>query len=651
MRRITLFLMLLFFATLAEAQSCTSASCVASNASEAAVLAAMPSSSNTNATVLVSIPGGTSSWTSDFVYTIPSAVTTFTIQGATAVNFTGTAGTSSYAYTTADSTIIQDADSSNNSLIRINTGSTATKFRMTGITFQETSGATKYNGELSFTGDTHGFRFDHNHIGGPGGQDEWMRVEGHVIGVIDHNVGDQNPVNTNGENYFQAFDPVDDTIGLGDGSWRNGPEFGSLNALYIESNYIKGGSGNDCNWGARFVMRYNTLDNNYISIQTHGTKSPGGPQRGCLSYEAYNNYFTGSTSVPTSAVTGAKGGTALIYNNSLPAQTSYRFFQASTDRNGGDNAAETNNPNGWGYCGTATLTPSGGANGVGAGWDGNQPASSGYPCLDSLGRGQDTQSLNGTTWPGRLNSVTGTIAWPHQYLEPIYMWNNSLYSGATYVLTQGTNNVDYYYDQTAQGGSFNGTAGTGHGLHSARPSTCTAGPGGTYYTSPTGSYGVGYFATDDNGGAGEFYVCDSTNHWQGIYQPAGYPHPLVTGGGGGGGGGLTSTFTALSASNTTPPAGSTITLTANITPSSGPTGTVTFFDFGTSIGTGTVSSGSATHSVTGISAGTHAYTASYGGNSSYSFSSSSLLTVVTASTAGGTVVAPGGAFTAGVVIK
>jgi hypothetical protein len=277
-------------------------------------------------------------------------------------------------------------------------------------------------------------------------------------------------------------------------------------------------------------MRYNTLANNYVSIQTHGTKTPGGPQRGCIGYEAYNNYLTGSTSSPSSGATGSKGGTALLFNNTMP-QGYYRFYEASTDRNGGDNADETNNPNGWGYCGTATSVPTtASSNGTGSNWDGNNPSSSGYPCLDGLGRGQDTQALNGQTWPNRLNSVTGTIAWPHQYLEPIYMWNNSIGS-ATYtaVSTNATNNQDYYYDQSAQSGSFTGAAGTGHGLLSARPTTCRPGPGGTYGTSPTGSYGVAYFATDANGGNGELYVCTSTNTWTGIYQPYTYPHPLVTG--------------------------------------------------------------------------------------------------------------------------
>ncbi len=529
-------LLLLTMPMAADAQSCTTAVCNAASASESDVLAALPSNSNTNATVVVNVPAGTVSWSSDLDYTIPSAVTNLTIQGATTIAWTGTAGQSSWKYSTNDQTIIQDADPSNNSLISITTGSSTTHFRMTGLTFEKTTGATKYSGDIGIVGNSRNFRFDHNHIGGTGHQDEWVRVSGHVTGVIDHNVGDENPNNSNGDNYFQAFDPADDTIGLGDGSWLKGPEFGTLNSLYIESNYIKGGTPDDCNFGGRFVLRYNTLDSNYVSIQTHGTKSPGGPQRGCIGYEAYNNYFTGSTSNPSSAATGAKGGTGLLFNNTMP-QGYYRFYQASIDRNGGDNAAETNPPSGWGYCGTSVTNPSTAApNGAGSSWDGNNPSiTQGYPCLDGLGRGQDTQALNGQPFPSRRNSVTGTIAWPHQYLEPIYMWNNSIGS-ATYAMVTDLvtkNNHDYYYDcgsgNSSCSGAFAGSAGTGFGPLANRPSTCTAGPGGTYDASPTGSYGVAYFATDANGGNGELYVCTSTNTWTGIYQPYAYPHPLVTG--------------------------------------------------------------------------------------------------------------------------
>jgi chitobiase/beta-hexosaminidase-like protein len=89
-----------------------------------------------------------------------------------------------------------------------------------------------------------------------------------------------------------------------------------------------------------------------------------------------------------------------------------------------------------------------------------------------------------------------------------------------------TQNVDIFMENA----SFTGATGTGFGLLSARPATCTAGSGGTYHASPTGSYGVAYWATDANSGNGELYVCTATNTWTGIYQPYTYPHPLVSGG-------------------------------------------------------------------------------------------------------------------------
>ena len=542
MKRVLSFsiLPLLFFSmsTAANAQSCTNAVCNANSASESDVLAALPSSGNTNATVVVNIPSGNVSWSSDLKYTIPSGITNLTIQGATTINWTGTPGTSSWAYSVNDQTIIGDADPSNNALIDIVTGSSNSKFRLSGLTLHQVSGGIKYTGDVHIEGGSHNVRIDHIHVAENSGanQDEWFRFTGGTLGVVDHSafeLGD----NTRTGNVIQAYNPYDDNIGWGDGSWAKGTQFGTVNALYIESNYFLGGAPDDCVDGARFVMRYNTLDSNYVSIQTHGLKTPGGSQRACNSYEAYHNYITGSSASRGDGSVGAKGGTALIWGNTM-AEGYYRFYAASTDRNGGDSAAETNTPNGWGYCGTTVTNPSSGSpNGVGSPWDGNTPSiTQGYPCLDGLGRGQDTQALNGQGLPNRKNSVTGTIAWPHQYLQPIYMWNNKLYSGATHINIRDlvtTNNRDYYYDCGSQNsscsGSFTGAAGTGFGLKSARPSTCTAGPGGTYFQSPTGSYGVAYFATDDNNGNGELYVCTATNTWTAVYQPLVYPHPIVSG--------------------------------------------------------------------------------------------------------------------------
>ncbi|MGD0796992.1 MAG: Ig-like domain repeat protein [Acidobacteriaceae bacterium] len=96
----------------------------------------------------------------------------------------------------------------------------------------------------------------------------------------------------------------------------------------------------------------------------------------------------------------------------------------------------------------------------------------------------------------------------------------------------------------------------------------------------------------------------------------------------------TATTTTLAASSTTPVALTSVTLTATTSPSAA-TGTVTFLDNGVSIGTGTLSGGIATFNVSSIAGGSHSYTASYGGNSSYATSTSAAL-AVTASPASST---------------
>jgi hypothetical protein len=496
----------------------------------------------TSSTTVVNIPSGVCAWTGGVTWSVPSGNTTLTIQGSTAVNCTGTAGTSSYACTASDSTVIQDNwNNSGQPLLAITTGAINSFFRLTGITFEGGSSTQSKYGLVTIGGNTQNLRLDHLHLNSntytSSVNTGWFRIAGANEGVIDHNLADLAPCNGSSgstcanivSNGFQAFNDINDSTGLGDGAFAQPTGFGTSEFLFMENNVFNGGLPNDCNFAGRFVMRYNTVNDAYAGIQTHDTKTEGGPQRGCRGYEAYHNYFTGPTATPASGATSSKGAPSLIWGNTL-ASGYARFFEAGTDRNSGA-AAETNNPNGWGYCGSTVNN-----NGVGSNWDGNQPnLATGYPCLDQVGRGQTLQSLNGQTFPNRLNSTTGTIAWPQQELEPAYLWNNSIGS-ATYIRTVDsvtTNNRDYYYDcgssNSGCSGTFSGAAGTGYGTLANRPATCTAGGGGPYLTSPTGSYGVSYFATDSNGGQGELYVCTATNTWTAIYQPYTYPHPLVSG--------------------------------------------------------------------------------------------------------------------------
>lgn len=149
--------------------------------------------------------------------------------------------------------------------------------------------------------------------------------------------------------------------------------------------------------------------------------------------------------------------------------------------------------------------------------------------------------------------------WPHQRLEPIYAWMNTLSTvhsglppntadyatpGAPYTLALNNafnttptlnDNVDSFNQvggvQTSPTSPFNGTIGTGFGTIANRPTTFTyASPPAQPMADPAApSINVyprcGYWATDEE----KFYVQTATNTWVLYYQPVAYPHELVTG--------------------------------------------------------------------------------------------------------------------------
>ena len=191
-----LFLLFLSSSLAAQAQTCTTATCNASTANESDVFAALPSSGNTNATVTVNIPSGTGTWTTGFNYTIPSTVTSLTIQGNTSVSCSGTPGTSGFSCTATDNTVLIDSYvASNAPLMSIHVGSAS--FRMTGITFQGgtlATGVTKPNGFLNFDGTSSNFRIDHSHFNTntytPVNSGGGLTIFTNLYGVVDHSVFD-----------------------------------------------------------------------------------------------------------------------------------------------------------------------------------------------------------------------------------------------------------------------------------------------------------------------------------------------------------------------------------------------------------------------------------------------------------------------------
>jgi len=505
---------ILFGAMIANGQpSCTGAICTAASVSQSDVLAALPTSGNTNPTVVVNIPAGSATWAAPITYSVPSAVTNLKIQGGTTINCTGTAGQSSWSCPATDSTIITDGYTGQPALITITTGATATLFRWTGTTLKTSSGTAKNNGVLYVVGSSHNVRIDHNHIDENGQNATMVRVAGDTLGVADHNLFSLGN-NSNVGNGFQNFASSD---GTGDAAWAGVSDWGSINFWYLESDYFTGGSPTDCYNGGRLVVRYSTIDNAFV-MALHGTKNDSGRGRSCRATEIYINYMSGSPNA--NAVIGQNGGTSLLWGNNVAS--GYDHFNApGAPRNINVIGVDSGITPWCGMAGTTVRTPYGQA-GTDP-WDGNSSSATGYPVLDCVGCGQ-----------GDLINIASP-AWPHHKHEPEYLFMNTLAAADEGYINDVSSlpNQDVYADcngRTFAGltcSSFNGTQGTGFGLHSARPATCTAGPGGTYGTSPTGSYGVGYWEIDTN----TFFVCDGVpaNHWQKIYQPFVYPHPLTGG--------------------------------------------------------------------------------------------------------------------------
>jgi hypothetical protein len=522
------------FTASAQAQTCTTATCNAKDCSQPGVLAALPNAS-APATVVVNIPScpGTA-WTAGqtISYSVPSNVTSLTIVGAGSQTTTGG----------GDHTVIIDHTAAP-ILININTAATQA-LRLSGITFEADSGSTRTTNGMVAIGGKGTLRVDHVHFknAGVGSGEVFGIIYGSITGVFDHSLWDMAPGGVdNGIRVNNGQTMFGDTSGNANGSWANPTNPGSAGYLFFEDNVFNYSISNDCNGGGRQVFRHNVFNDS--SIQTHEMT---GDSRGCRATEVYNNTFNGvnGDAINSFTIVGCRMGTCLVWGNSVSLYGNVISLQH--DRTNGHPFLTS--PNGFGYCGTlgATAGPSN--------WDGNSTTTAGYPCLDQPGRGQGDMlsgnfpnKCNVTTNPGGCSSFTGS--WPHNKLEPIYEWLNKYQVGAGNGWNHGMYNPDIsgagvqifhanrdFYQYTLSwngsqytGTPFNGTVGTGSGLLSARTATCTAGPGGPFGVSPTGSYGVAYWATDANAGNGELYVCTATNTWTPVYTPYTYPHPFTGG--------------------------------------------------------------------------------------------------------------------------
>lgn len=246
-----------------------------------------------------------------------------------------------------------------------------------------------------------GWRFDHNDVScshaGPGGVAMHSVYVSNLAGPTDHIKGliDNNTFFNEGINvdYYPATAPADWDSWDG---WQTPLGLGTDEAAYVEDNtvvYTLFGNIMDCQHAGRYVFRHNTVTDTYL--ETHGT---GGSARGCRKIEIYENNFTyTATSVSVDRFVSLRGATGVIFNNTLTGP----WPQGGAVNLDIRRTTYSDAPGGvFGLCdGTSPF-------------DGNQD-STGWPCLDQIGRSLDTVPLRYPYPP-----------YPVQAGDPLYLWNN-----------------------------------------------------------------------------------------------------------------------------------------------------------------------------------------------------------------------------------
>ena len=471
------------------------------------------------------LPAGTAAWTSSISWTAPANVT---LKGA------GTTATGG-----GDVTVITDNIASGSPLLSIAASSSGV-FRLTGITFQSGTGSTKDNGTVTITGPAT-VRIDHCHINATSSANYKAILLGTaVFGVMDSCILDLTGTN--------AIYLTNGRLGVGDTQgnyeWTLPTNFGASDSFYVEECIINGApagtsySSRVCDgWtSSRIVIRFNDCYQICLS-DAHGT-GHAGDDRGFRSQEVYCNKATTSAAAlsspqgPNYDAVHISSGTAVIWGNSWD-QCYKNLYLFDVTRANNNTYNQNATPAGWGYAGTDF-------NGTGSNWDGGTLNGTdtvyGYPALDQPGRGPG-DLLTGT-FPSKVNSTTGTIRWPNQALEPIYLWKNegsnvSGWGGNVYAIDNNriVSDRDYYKPasgiQVSPTSPFNGTTGCGWGTLANRPTTCTTGVAyfaidqGSWNKTASNSTGV-----QMNGLSGVLYIATATNTWTAAYTPYTYPHPL-----------------------------------------------------------------------------------------------------------------------------
>jgi len=371
----------------------------------------------------------------------------------------------------------------------LQTSSARQSIRITGFSFIKSSGT---SWDVQITGTAQNWRLDHNTFNAGNisggyqvriGQDD-CNADSYTYGLIDHN----NFTNRNFVTsiFMEWARGSLDAVACGDWVWSQSAQRGTAQALYIEDNTFSDAAGAatsqviDCRWACKYVLRYNTINNPWIS--THSGCTNGG--RDPIWQEIYNNTLSQPGTPYGGNQVEMRSTSGVIFGNTAPSAIQF----AITDDHERSYRTDCAGP----YGGQANGSRS---------WDRNAAGQVAWQAMGQPGWGPpQISNMNQASFAG------------------VFIWGN-LNAGNPVNLSIANNNGNTSTHVKTRREYFN-SADISTGTLAARPASCTAGPDNRSI----------YRATDQHSSGVSLYVCSATNTWTLHYEPYTYPHPLQVGG-------------------------------------------------------------------------------------------------------------------------